>query len=66
MDTGQKSVHQSSSVAQALPNAFNDWSDDERVKSDDDPCYKFGVLLTSNFGVNATQLCTAGVDWHSG
>ena len=25
--------------------------------------YKFGEFLSSNYGV---QLCTAGVDWHSG
>jgi len=28
--------------------------------------YKFGGLLSSTFAVDASQLCTAGIDQHSG
>jgi len=38
---------------------------DERIDSDNDPG-TIGMNLVANYGVNATQLCAAGVDRQSG
>jgi len=63
MVIGRKSAYRSSFVVLAFPNALDYWNVDGRVKNGDDPC---DVNFVGFCPVNADQLCTAGIDQHSG
>ena len=59
--TGLKSACSSSVICLAsILNFLDDWNADGHVSTGD------GGFLSSNYGVNVSQLCTVGIDHHSG